>query len=185
MTLMVQPDWPEPVVQIELFTDVDLRRHLNAAGPPHFGESHGAQEDRVSLLELLHGGRRHRVAVFEIFTCADGVVLEREADAVQQRFNRPEHLQAGGHHFGTDAIAAEHCNFVLNHGWETNEMRKLAQETAIYSDLWAEGPKYRSPRECAGRGRAPPAKRNEVRRGVSTVRTNRFIAGQAEQRIQG
>lgn len=81
----------------------------------------GAQIYRVELAKLVDLGRVDDLAGLLIAFAAEIVMLEIERQTELLR-DRVENLESLADHFGTGAVAADHCNFV-RHGTLLKFMR--------------------------------------------------------------
>jgi hypothetical protein len=112
---VIQAEGADPVVEIELLAQVDLRRHLDAVGPAHLRQAHRPQEDRVAGAAALDHVRWQRIAVAPVLGRPGGELLGREAYPVEHALDSVQHGEAGGRHFGTDAVTRKDGDVVGCH----------------------------------------------------------------------
>ena len=132
VVLVEEIDRAEAAIEIELLAQVELRRHLDAGGPAHVGQSHGAEQDGVEFLGALEGGGRQGVARAEVLAGADAERFEFKRDWVAGG-NGMEDADGLGSDLGADAVAGHESDAVSFHGsWTTwfNSAESYAAKTA-------------------------------------------------------
>ncbi len=107
---MKQVDRPQSAVQVQPLAQIELGRHLHPTRPAHGGQSHGAQQNGVELLNPLKGGRRQRIAAAQILGRAHREFLVFEVHATQAAFDGAQDFQRFTHDFRTDAVPRQNGN---------------------------------------------------------------------------
>lgn len=121
--LVEETDRADAIEEIELFAQIDLRGHLDAAGPADGRQAHGTEENGVGGAETRQRGGRERVAVAEIFGGANRMFHDLELDAAHDVFDGAENFESLGDDLGADTIAAKDGDLEMRaHG----EGRKVA-----------------------------------------------------------
>ena len=147
-----QPRRPHAGIEIEMKAQLDLRHDLGIVGIAHRRQAAGAEQDRVGLVAQPHRTVRHRLAGRGIIVGAGGRIGEAEFQ-IGGRLDLAQDFERRRHHFGADAVAAEHGDVegvVRGHGDSLNgechsgrviasdakqSMRNCANEHGLHSGL--------------------------------------------------
>ena len=113
-----QPRRAHAGIEIEMHAQLDLRRDLGVIRVAHRRQAAGAEQDGVRLLAQPDRAIGDRLAGREIIVGA-GLRLGEAEFEIRRRLDLAQHFQRRRHHFGADAVAAEHGDMegvVRGHG---------------------------------------------------------------------
>ena len=100
-----------PAYRSRLHPDVQLGGDLGAVRVADIRQPHGAEQNRIGVLQRLHRliGKRHPGV--SVSPGSTGEVPPDASDAADVRRESVEHLQGGRRHLDADSVSREHRDF--------------------------------------------------------------------------
>ena len=112
---VVELDRTNTLIEIQLFTQIDLGGHFDPAGPAHGRKSHGPEQDRIIGLDCLQGGFGKWISVTKVFARSNGKSMETEPYSTLLPHRSLQHFKRGFDHLRTYAIAGKNSDSVFIH----------------------------------------------------------------------